>query len=433
MKKLLLVFVAVLAVATLSACSSRSKETELRYEWTTLRSIEDIQAILGIEPGDGEFEEGAPYTNTNVQGVTSTSIKVGNSAALTGGLAFVGRPFNDAMQAYFDMVNDDGGINGRMIEFIELDDEFVAAQGLSNIERLVETEEVFAIVGHFGTPTVGATEDYLTSIGIPRVYYATGISQLFNPAASGNERASFPVQPIFDAEGEVMVARAVQEYDAKKIGVIYTNADDGRGILAGVELRADILGVDLVTRQVDPAASDMNAAALALVAEGVDAIIVAANQVPAEVAIKALFEQGNTAPVFTSYVNAEASFIENLESEILSEMFPLYASAWVNIFEEDGVTLNSGYLEFAQQVPDLADNSFAMAGWIAAHFFVEGLNRVGENPLTWKSFVEAMESAPVENPMGGIVDFANGRRTGTQSMALLKARIYEVEIEDNEE
>jgi len=378
--------------------------------------------LLGLLVFTGVFALAACGASDDTQGVYDDRVVVGNTAATSGGFASVGVPFNAAMQAYFDMVNADGGIGGRQIEFIHYDDEFDGAQGLTNTQRLVEDDQVFALVGHFGTPTVGATYEYLNELGVPRVYYATGISQLFNPAADGGERFSFPVQPIFDAEGEVMVARAVAEYDAEKIGVIYTNADDGRGMLNGIELRAQALGIELVTQQVAPDANDMSSAATALVSADVDAIIVAANQVPAEVAIKALYSASSEAPIFTSYVNAAESFIANLADEITSGQFPIYSNAWVNIFNADG-SFNAGYLLFAEQNPDYAANSFAMAGWIAAHFFVEGLRRVGDDELTWDTYLEAMESAPVENPMGGIVDFADGRRAGTQSMALLQATV----------
>lgn len=364
------------------------------------------------------------------RGVTDTTIKVGNTAATSGGFASVGVPFNAAIEGYFDMVNDAGGIAGREIEFIHYDDEFDGSQGLTYTQELVEEDRVFALVGHFGTPTVGATRDYLNTIGIPRVYYATGISELFNPRAEGNARSSFPVQPIYDAEGEVMVARAYDEYDAENIGVIYTNADDGRGMMNGINLRAADLGINLITRQVDPGSADYSSAANALVDADVDAIIVAANQVPADVAVKALHAAGNEKPVFTSYVNADASWLAGVGDEVQAEQFNMYASAWVNIFEEDGDFV-PGYLEFAEQVPDYDDNAFAMAGWIAAHFFVTGLERVGEDELTWDSFIDAMESAPIDNPMGGIVDYADGARVGTQSMALLLATAtYDEEEEE---
>ncbi len=367
------------------------------------------------------------------QGVTDDTIYVGNAAATSGGFAGVGVPFNHAIEKYFERVNDDGGIAGRQIEFIHYDDEFNAELGTSFTQELVEEDEVFALVGHFGTPTVGATRDYLDGIGIPRVYYATGISALFNPTASGNERSSFPVQPIFDAEGEVIVARAFAEYDVDTIGVMYTNDDAGQGILNGVELRAEALGIDLVTRQVDAGDLDYSAAANALVNDDdIDVIIAAANQEPAKIMIQALHTAGNELPVFTSYVSADATFIEDVSEEVKSEQFSLYANAWIDIVDPDGENgFSDAYWDFAETVDEeWSANAFAMAGWIAGHFFVEGLRRVDEDELTWESYIDAMESEPVQIPFGGIVDYTDGNRVGTQSMALLIATVTETDGEE---
>lgn len=368
--------------------------------------------------GDKEEEQ------VQAQGVTDTTVTVGNTAPESGALAFVGAPFNDGMRAYFQMINDAGGVNGRTIEFVNRDDGFDPAVGQANTEELIWDDEVFALVGHFGTPTVSQTLEFAIDEGIPQVYYATGISALFNEQATGNERASFPVQPIYDAEGQVMVARAVGNFGATKIGVIYTNDDAGKGILNGVRLQATTEGVTLVEAQVAADSTDMSAAALTLLNADVDFIIVAGTQIPAEIAIKALAEAGSDVDCIVSYVNAAPSFVENISAELAN--FDVYASAWINIFNEDGST-SDGYNTFVTEVskidPAYAANPYAMAGWVAAAFFVEGLERVGDDVLSWDNFIDAMEEAPIQNPLGGTVDYADGRRAGTQSMSLLKATV----------
>ncbi len=365
----------------------------------------------------GGEQEGAA-----AQGVTEDSVLVGNSAATSGGLAAVGVPFNQGIEAYFNMVNEAGGVAGRTIEWVHYDDEFDGAQGLTYAQRLVEDDQIFAFVGHFGTPTVAATMEYLNTVGIPRVYYATGLRALFDLNAEDGARASFPVQPIYDAEGEVMVARAVGDFGAEKVGVIYPNADDGKGLLAGIERRAEMVGVEVVAVQVPPDSNDMSSAAQTMISEDVDVVLVAANQVPAEVAIKALAAAGNSAPAITSYVNAAPTFVEGVQEALNS--FDVHASAWLQVVDEAG-NQTEGLIEFADQVskidPALAGNPYAQAGWIAAAIFVQGLERVGEDPLTWENYVAAMEEEPVNIPLGGSVDFSDGRRVGTQAMSLLRA------------
>ena len=140
------------------------------------------------------------------QGVTDTEILIGNSAAVSGAYAPVGVPFIAGIQAYLDMVNGAGGIGGRKITFIHYDDEFDPVKGKSYLQQLVEDDKVFAIVGHFGTPVVSATINDLKAYGIPSVYFATGIGQLYAEKATTNEEGYniFPVQPIYTTEGQIM-------------------------------------------------------------------------------------------------------------------------------------------------------------------------------------------------------------------------------------
>jgi ABC-type branched-subunit amino acid transport system substrate-binding protein len=166
----------------------------------------------------------------------------------------------------------------------------------------------------------------------------------------------------------------------------------------------------------------MSSAAQTMISENVDVVLVAANQVPAEVAIKALAAAGNSAPAITSYVNAAPTFVEGVQEALNS--FDVYASAWLQVVDEAG-NQTEGLIEFAEEVskidPALAGNPYAQAGWIAAAVFVQGLERVGDDPLTWENYIAAMEEEPVNIPLGGSVDFSDGRRVGTQAMSLLRA------------
>ena len=164
------------------------------------------------------------------QGITDTEVLIANCAATSGAFAPVGVPFIAGIEAYLKTINDAGGIDGRTIKFLHQDDEFDPAKGKACLASMVEDEKVFAIVGHFGTPVVGATLEDLKDYGIPAVYFATGIGQLYNDKAEGRDRGIMPVQPIYVTEGQIMVARAVGDFGAKSIGIIYTNDDAGKDI-----------------------------------------------------------------------------------------------------------------------------------------------------------------------------------------------------------
>ncbi len=351
------------------------------------------------------------------QGVTKETVKVGNSIATSGPLAPVGVPFKAGIEAYFLMVNEAGGVNGRTIEYVHTDDEFNPEKGKAAIDKLINDEKIFALVGHFGTPIVGATLNDIKETGIPAVYFATGTGILYNEKAEGADRVAFPVQPVYPMEGRIMTAWAVGEFKAAKIGVIYTNDDAGKDLLTGIENEAEkIGGVAVVAEQVPPNAEDVSAAVTKLKNEEVDVVVIAAIQGTFPQIAKEMAKQGLNKTVLTTYVNGDQRMTAAVKDAVNGQ-FDIYADAWVDMTKP----AVKDYREWVAKVSneDLSSNAYAMTGWIAAHFFVEGLKRV-DGELTWESYMAAMESAPIQNPFGGSIDFSNGQRLGTQEMALAR-------------
>ncbi len=357
---------------------------------------------------------GCSGESNNTQGVTDTTVKVGNSIATSGALAPVGVPFKAGIEAYFKMINDNGGVDGRTIEYVHQDDEFNPEKGKAAVDRMINDEKIFAFVGHFGTPIVGATLNDIKEAGIPAVYFATGTGILYNENAEGADRGIYPVQPVYPMEGRIMAAWALGEFAASKVGVIYTNDDAGKDLLKGIEQEVD--ASMLVAEQVPPNADDVSAAVTRLKNEGVDVVIIAAIQGTFPQIAKELAKQGNTAPALTTYVNVAASMVDAVKADVAGQ-YDIYGNAWVDI-------TSPNMAEFGEWVTKVSDedfsvNAFAMTGWIAAHFFVEGLKNV-EGDLTWESYMDAIESKPIQNPFGGVIDFSDGKRLGTQEMSLVK-------------
>lgn len=374
-----------------------------------LMSLTLVGSILaGCGTTGGKREEQA-------QGVTDTEIVIANSAATSGSYAPVGVPFNAGIEAYLEKINKDGGVNGRKIVFKHQDDEFDPVKGKTILSQFIEDDKVFAIVGHFGTPVVGATIQDLQEAGIPAVYFATGIGQLYSDDAEGDDMTNiFPVQPIYVTEGQIMVARAVGGFKAKKLGMIYTNDDAGKDILEGAEFKAKELGIELVAEQVAAGATDVSAAVTAIKNANVDFILVGAIQATFPTIVKELASQGVNKDAITTYVNVSPVIAQSVVNEIKGK-FDVYGNGWVSFEGERAKAL----AEFMEYTPEFKDNVYAMTGWIAAHFFVEGLKRV-EGTVTWEKYIKAMESAPIANPFGGEINFADGLRAGTQEMNLSK-------------
>lgn len=389
---------------------------------------DDTQGGENVE-GDGY----APFVD--VQGVTEDTIYVGNTAATTGDYATVGVPFNAGMEAAFKEYNDAGGFQGKSIKLVHYDDGFDAAQGLTYTKTLVETDNVFAIVGHFGTNTVGATLDYLKEKGIPMVYAATGIEDLYQEGATGNDKVIYPVQPIYNSEGRVLLARALAPVEGgyglggTKIGVIYTSDDAGTGLKYGVDKQNETLKAEIVAQEVDAAATDFSAAVNVLKNGGCDVVIACMNQAPLATLMSSMRDANYDVNVVTSYVNASAVTLGALvDNGSITADRTVYSTAWLDTSTEEGM---AGYMTFAAAMSawelenggsgsDNALNSYAMAGYIAGNLFVQALTALDKAglELNWVNFNDIMEATEFSIPMGGSINFANGDRLAITSLAL---------------
>ena len=376
------------------------------------------------------------------------TIKIGNTAASTGAFATTGEAFNAGILAYVNRANYNGGLGGDYasgkegyyVEFIHYDDGFQADFAAAYTKKLVEEDEVFALVGHFGSPTVNSTVDYIKQQGVIACYFASGSASLFNVEADSVENGStlFPVQPIYITEGKIIVARILDLYpDARKIGIVYTNDEVGEGISSGAEAQIAILGAEYecVLSEVSTDATDFTPAVTKI--KDCDVVIVAAIQNGTVSTINAMINNGICKPCFTTYSVASSytllsvkPYYDTLSS---SDKFPIYTNSWMSTGDV------KGYNEFSTDIIAYTGentfvlNSYAMAGWIAANIFCEGVERVLESgkELNNLTYVEAMESAPIKLKMGthttstgtiaATLDYYGGIRIGTTTMALLKS------------
>lgn len=377
-----------------------------------------------------------PSTGGYVQGVTDTEIIIGNTATTAGSFASIGIPFNAGLEAALKEYNDAGGFDGKTLRLINYNDDFDAANGMTYTQKLVEDDKVFALVGHFGTPTVGATLDYVKEKGIPTAYCVTGISPLYREAASGNDACVFSVQPIYDAEGRVLLARAVASEEngvglgGTKIGVIATTSDDGEGLKAGVMRQAEEMNVDITYQDVDASATEYSAAVNVLKNAGCDVVIICANQIPVATVMTSMRDANYNAKCITSYVSASPTTLGDLvaNGSVTAER-PIYTTAWLDVGTEAGM---ADYMVFAaaqaaweaeEGIPaeqTYVLNSYSMAGYVAGKTFIHGLDQLKAMglELTWENYIKAMENAPMHVPMGGEISFAGGARLGITDLAL---------------
>ncbi len=163
-------------------------------------------------------------------GVTDTEIKIGNCGPYSG-------PLSDAssiplsMAAYFKMVNEKGGINGRKITFISYDDGYSPPKTVEMTRKLVEEDGVLLIAGSVGTPTNSAVWHYMNEKKVPQLFVNTGASKWDDPKGHPWTMGFFV---SYHAEGRIYAGYILQHKPDAKIGILYQNDDYGKDYLNGV-------------------------------------------------------------------------------------------------------------------------------------------------------------------------------------------------------
>jgi ABC-type branched-subunit amino acid transport system substrate-binding protein len=164
-------------------------------------------------------------------GVTDTEIKIGNIMPYSGPASAYGI-VGKTMSAYFRMINDTGGVNGRKINFISYDDAYSPPKTVEQARKLVESDEVFLIFAPLGTATNAAIQKYMNTTRVPQLFVLSGASRWGDPE-------HFPwtigLQPNYRAEARVYAAYVLEHHPNAKIGVLYQNDDFGRDYILGLK------------------------------------------------------------------------------------------------------------------------------------------------------------------------------------------------------
>src|SRR5882757_7035141 len=193
-------------------------------------------AIVAISAGGGAFAQ-KKYDI----GVTDKEIKIGNVMPYSGpasAYAVIGR----IEAAYFKMINEQGGINGRKINFISYDDGYSPPKTFEQTRKLVESDEVFLLFNIVGTPGNAAIQKYVNQKKIPHLFISSGATRWNNPT---NFPWSMAWWPSFRSEARVYAKYIQQNYPGKTVGILYQNDDLGKDYLAAFH---EIFGAESAKR-----------------------------------------------------------------------------------------------------------------------------------------------------------------------------------------
>jgi len=374
---------------------------------------------------------GSANAANSTPGVTAKTITIGATVPLSG-VAVSYAPVSAAANAVFTWVNAHGGVNGRKIKFIRLDDCYdLAAYGLdctagasvttlSQTQVLVAQDHVFATVGSLGTAAQDSVRSYLKTNGVPQLFVNSGSIDWNDPKTYPD---LFGYQPSYVAEGKIF-AKYIKANDAgETIGFIGQNDDFGADGLLGLQDGGiNLLPANNLTYQASDAISDSNADLVAdigtLQKDNVQVVVVDA--VPGFVngflEIAAAF--GYSPKWIISSVGSDPSLVQNASeaSAITTDYFPEItdtADAWVPwirkvLLADKG---DASYFPGLTATSPMNGNEFYGAGWAVA--FVEALKAEGKD-VTRAGIVKSMLSTTFETPTITPLKYSKTNHQGLQ-------------------
>ena len=177
-------------------------------------------------------------------GVTADTIMFGQAAVLEGPASALGLGMQNGLNAAFDEINAKGGVHGRKIKLISVNDGYEPDRAIAATKKLIEEDKVFALIGPVGTPTSAAAQPIATAAKVPFIGAFTGAGFLRNPKLDNviNVRASY------DAETEAWVKHLTEDLKISKIAIFYQDDAFGRAGLSGFKKAMDKRKMEIARR-----------------------------------------------------------------------------------------------------------------------------------------------------------------------------------------
>lgn len=188
---------------------------------TALKMATALAALTAVATAASAQKSGPGYT--------ATEIKIGNVMPYSGPASAYGT-IGSTEAAYFRMINDNGGINGRKVNFISNDDAYSPPKAVEQVRKLVESDEVLVVFNPLGTPSNTAVQKYLNERKVPQLFVATGATKWDDPK-------TYPWtmgwQPSYQAEGRIYAQYILQNMPDAKIAILSQNDDFGKDYVKG--------------------------------------------------------------------------------------------------------------------------------------------------------------------------------------------------------
>ncbi len=348
-------------------------------------------------------------------GVTDEHILFGQSAALGGPAADLGTEMRRGIVAAFEEINRAGGVGGRRLELRAYDDRYEPELAVANTLKLIEEDDVFALIGAVGTPTSAAAEPIARAAGVPFIAPFSGAEFLRDPALTGviNVRASY-----FE-ETEAMVERLVTDRGFSRIGVLYQDDSYGRSGLAGVQRALDKRGLELAgTGTYQRNTTAVKTALLGLASRKPEAIIIVGAYLPSAMFTQWARKLGVDALILNvSFVGSYA-----LANALGPAGDGVYITQVVPFPEGDAIPLLAQYRQALVTNDSRAHPSFgSLEGYIAGRLTAAVLARMS-GPPTREGFLKTLADTGTFDIGGLMLDYGPSDNRGSDKVFLTVVR-----------
>jgi branched-chain amino acid transport system substrate-binding protein len=358
-------------------------------------------------------------------GITDTEIVLGAHLILGGAFGAAFRMIPDATNAYFEYINDtQGGVCGRKIVYKMEDNENDPAKGLEAVRKLVERDEVFALVGSLGDDSEAAAWDFLNEEGIPDIFLSAGVHQ-FGTDPEGHPW-TVPLIPSYTVEGTFFGEYISETLPGKKVAVLYENGPQGWDELAGLKLGLDPDKNELVSEE-----------SFELTAISVRSQVANMKNSDAEVAVfftgpgqvaQGIMEAdrlGWEPDVFMSYTSGDDIMFQFVSPELLEGAITFQAFKLAGWMDDPAV---AEHYRIMGDYDGPAPTNFSIYGQLVAELAVEALSRTCDN-LTRQGLMDAVESI-TDFHTDLFLDEVNVTFSDTDHIGLQTGRMLRVTVED---
>lgn len=343
-------------------------------------------------------------------GVTTSSITLGMSAPFTGPNGAYGVEMRDAINAYFTRVNASGGVNGRKLELVALDDGYETARTVANTRSLLDQHKVFALVGYYGSSPTTEAMKVFSAARTPLIGTISGADSLRQPA----ERYMFHVRASYADETAAIVNQLVL-LNMRKIAVFYQNDGFGLSGLEGVKNALKRHGLEPAAMgTVERNSLDVAAAVDAIARVEPQAVIMVTLYKPTGEFVRKLHKAGRFPQLMTlSPVGAEL-----LVAELGNEARGIGISQVMPYPGDDGVPAVREYKRLMSDAGrDAKPSYYGIEGYITAKLVVEAIKKAGKD-LTREKLVGILEGIGNVDLGGYKVAYAPSDRNGSKFVDL---------------